>query len=220
VTTTKKYCLEIEVREDKPGVVVMETITAALRAAGVPWLSVGCVRHPDEEIGRLVEERNALRAELDRFKAAVARGCRPILSQDNLIVGYKGDSFLDVGMLIANDDGTTTAIPPHDGSHKITQVDELPNIDMQITSSEITMKSRRLEHKDGTPKMWPQCFNGECEHPECNPRCCPYCGVAPEVGPQSTFAGPSAYRCPSCGKTSRLRRDGDRWWLQREENGQ
>ncbi len=38
----------------------------------------------------------------------------------------------------------------------------LPELDLQLTSTIITEKPRRFEHEDGSPKLWPQCWQGQC----------------------------------------------------------
>jgi len=38
----------------------------------------------------------------------------------------------------------------------------IPEIELSITSEEVKSSPRRLEHKDGTPKLYPNCWQGDC----------------------------------------------------------
>jgi len=42
---------------------------------------------------------------------------------------------------------------------------KLPEVDLKITVREVRAEPRRLEHKDGTPILWPTCFETNC--PKC-----------------------------------------------------
>lgn len=45
----------------------------------------------------------------------------------------------------------------------------LPEYDITLRSEKIEAKPRRFEHEDGTPVLYPQCFDGDCAINECNP---------------------------------------------------